>query len=369
MRYKKYWKFWILSGIIAIWAHDGARAQQGQTPVTPLAKCIIPFTINSTGTGAQGHFQPSTTGYDNRQTGCSNWSIVYSNTGFTVISLVVQSAPALSNTAPGTPDTYVTFAGTVAGGINPNTAVTQASSTFSGFYPWIRINAATLTGSGTIIGVLIGTVPIDVAGGSSTTTAGCSSVTPCIVAGPVDDGIAVSGGPVRIGGKDSTGTTQDIITDNGGILQLLHTLAGTDGFSNASLGTMFGNAGGDRLLQTAPSVFNGTTWDRQFVCNSRASVTLADTTTTILIAASGSTVIRICHIHMTTTATETFTIQQGTGAACVTGLTTIDKYISTQFLAMDFQPTAALRTTASQGVCVTQSGTQAAEVTVIYAQY
>ena len=38
------------------------------------------------------------------------------------------------------------------------------------------------------------------------------------VVGPVADGIAVSGNPVRIGGKDSGGLTQDVMTDTDGTL-------------------------------------------------------------------------------------------------------------------------------------------------------
>lgn len=40
--------------------------------------------------------------------------------------------------------------------------------------------------------------------------------TPCVVQGPAADGAAVAGNPVRIGGKDGSGNTQDILTDTRG---------------------------------------------------------------------------------------------------------------------------------------------------------
>lgn len=346
-------------------------AQQGQTPVTPLAKCIVPFLINSTGTGSTGHFQPSTTGYDNRQTGCSNWSIVYSSTGYTVISLVLQSAPALSNTAPGTPGTYVTFAGTVVTGINGNTSITQASSTFAGFYPWIRIDAATLTGSGTVVGVLIGTVPIDVTGGSSSTSGGCvgTVATPCIVSGPIADGSAVANFPVRIGGKDGSGNTQDIITDTGGRIDpAAISTALVDAVSNtANLPSFGGAAGVDRNF---PFVYNGSTWDRDFICSNQASFNLSGAGDTQIIAASGSTTIRICHLSFSTTAPEDIKITRGTGANCATGTTDVSGlYKSVQSAVFNWESSQALRGAASGAICLNQTAAQALGGIVIYAQF
>lgn len=240
--------------------------QQGQTPVTPLAKCIIPFIINSTGLGPTGANQPSVTGYDNRQTGCSNWSVVYSSTVYTVVALELQSAPALSNAAPGTPGTYVAFAGSVVTGINPNTATTQAASTFSGYYPWIRLKATTITGAGTIVGVLIGTLPIDVTGGSSGTS-GCvgTAATPCVVDGPDATGVAPTQNPVAVAGVDG---------NSGAIVPFLLTTLGkeiiaslssgiADGLNNdVALLAQVNSPGGDVPLATFPFVFNGATWDK-----------------------------------------------------------------------------------------------------------
>ncbi len=200
------------------------------------------------------------------------------------------------------------------------------------------------------------------------------------VQGPAAESAALTGNPVRVGGQDvitpggGAGVNIKTIGVNafGGVVSASVGVNAADGLSNTLVqNRVIDNAGAINVVtvKNAPYTFNGSTWDRQYICTLKASVTLSDGTVTKIVAESGSTIIRVCHIHMSTTTAETFTISQGTGAACVTGLTTIDKYITTQTLAMDFQPTAALRTSAAAGLCVSQSGTQAAEVTVIYAQF
>ena len=146
--------------------------------------------------------------------------------------------------------------------------------------------------------------------------------------------------------------------------------AQADGASNTpTLPTALGVAS---TVREYPFAFNGSTWDRQFACtNQTAVITLTDATRTVLVAASGSTNIRICHIHFTTSgAAEEVTLSSGTGSACGTGTAVIDDYLNTTALVMDFQPTAALRGGASNAICVTQSGgAQTAKVFAIYAQF
>src|SRR6185369_5318321 len=142
---------------IMLMSSFGVAKAQNPQPVTPITKCIVPFTFTTTGS-----FFPSSAGFDNRQMGCVNWNITYSNFNFSAVSLVVQSAPMGSNTTAGS---FVTFAGTVVTGINPNTATTQAQTTFTGYYPWIRVTA-TLTGTGRLTGYLIGTQALSASGGS-----------------------------------------------------------------------------------------------------------------------------------------------------------------------------------------------------------
>jgi hypothetical protein len=80
--------------------------------------------------------------------------------------------------------------------------------------------------------------------------------------------------------------------------------------------------------------------------------------------------VRICHISLSTASAEDIKIVYGTGANCVTGPADMTGlYRNVTSIALDFQPTAALRTIASQAVCVNQSAAVNAGGVVIYAQY
>lgn len=180
---------------------------QQQPPVTPTPPCVIPFFMSVGGGGAQ--LPVPLAGFDNRQSGCTNWDITYTSTGYTGITLAVESAPTSDNTAPGTAGTWVTFAGTVVTGINPNTAITQAETTLTGYFPWIRIHltaSATLS-VGNIVGVMIGTTPISASGG--TAAAGCPN--PCPVIGPTAAGSPPTTAPVLVAGFDALGNVIDLL--------------------------------------------------------------------------------------------------------------------------------------------------------------
>ena len=153
--------------------------------------------------------------------GIVNWVLVYSNTGFSAISLVVQSAPDVA----GAPGSWGAFGGTVlsstqyvgSSGINPNTAITSASTGFAGYFPWIRVSLTSTTGSGSVSGHLYGFLNSTLAkaggggdsGGGPTITgnanrivvsgAGCTnpSTATCnidIPTNPIFQGVATAGG-------------------------------------------------------------------------------------------------------------------------------------------------------------------------------
>lgn len=116
--------------------------------------------------------------------------------------------------------------------------------------------------------------------------------------------------------------------------------------------------------------FNGSTTEQAFVCPSQALFNLSGSGDTQIIAASGSTTIRICHISFSTTAPEDIKITRGTGSNCGTGTADVTGlYKGSQSLALDFQPTAALRGAASGAICLNQSASQALGGIVIYAQF
>lgn len=127
-----------------------------QTRIVP--DCVIPFSFTATGSTSS-----LTCGAPNgvpNSPGIASWILVYSNTGFSAISLVVQSAPDNA----GVPGAWATFAGTVltsaqypgSTGANPNTALTSGFTGFAGYYPWMRVTLSSKTGTGTVKGNLYG---------------------------------------------------------------------------------------------------------------------------------------------------------------------------------------------------------------------
>ena len=126
------------------------------TKVVP--DCVIPF--NFTTTASTSNLTCGAPNGSPNSSGIASWIIVYDSTGFSALSLVVQSAPD----SAGAPGTWVTFAGTVlssaqyvgSSGINPNTATTSAFTGFAGYYPWMRVTLASISGTGRVKGNLYG---------------------------------------------------------------------------------------------------------------------------------------------------------------------------------------------------------------------
>lgn len=106
--------------------------------------CFVPFELTATGASKF---------YDNsKEGGCTRWTVTYTSTGFSAISLLFESASDLS----GSPATFVTFGGTTVSGSNPNTTTTSAYTTFTGMYAYTRVRLTAATGSGTVKGAFYG---------------------------------------------------------------------------------------------------------------------------------------------------------------------------------------------------------------------
>lgn len=445
-------------------------AANGQTAVIK-PDCIIDVTFTAAGQTAGG---PGTCG--NNINGVYEWRFNYKSTGFSALSVLVQSAPDNA----GAPGTWVPFAGTVTGS-NPNTATTQASSNFVGFYPWVRVLLSSVTGSGTITGQLYGcrqpgcsisgatitaivaipnplpvdgptaagspptTPPVLVAGqdgapgvirvlktdanGSPIPANGSSADSDAInnteltptgaaggvlyprvfqrvfngttwdrmrgntngtfVQGPVASAAANAGNPVKIGGPFNT--TQPTVT-NGQVVDGQYTARGaaivapgadgfpvtntppvaataqTDGATNTpSVPT--GTAAAPETVPTYPYKFNGATWDRDFVCPLSAPITFTAASGSLqIVAASGSTIIRICHVSISTSVATNITLQYGTGSNCGSGTNPLTgAYNNVTSIALDLFGT--LRTPASQALCIVSSASVTAGGVVTYAQF
>jgi hypothetical protein len=200
---------------------------------------------------------------------------------------------------------------------------------------------------------------------------------------------AASGNPVLIGGVDNAGNIQELpVADSGtttptqtvvvggnanGSVQpisisgaagnplvIAQVIAGTDGLSNSTFSGFLGFQGGGQAgLATIPYLFNGSTWDRAIVCENTSTFSVASTTTQV-IAASGSTKIRICSfdINPSTATAGSADIVYGTGTNCATGITTLTgAYTLPAAAVVDITPatlsaTSPLTTPASQAVCV-----------------
>jgi len=109
-------------------------------------------------TDCDGSFTIDTSGqsvtFNNQTRACVNWQVSYFAAGFSAVSVQFESAP--NGSTPNVPGTWVAFAGTIIGGINPNTAITQATTTFTGSFPWVRVRLVSATGTGKITGRMLG---------------------------------------------------------------------------------------------------------------------------------------------------------------------------------------------------------------------
>lgn len=219
----------------------------GQTSMKRAPDCLVPFTF--TANGSQGVLANYGPGGVQGPALCTFWTLGYASVGFSGISLVVQSAPAASASTPGA---FVTFAGSVLTGINPNTSITGAQTTLSNgivAIPWVRVTLASSTGTGTVFGLLQGW-------NTGNSGSGGGGVTPGTVT-TVNTGCFLTGGPITTTGTISSdynveatpaGTSYTVKTgDCGMVVPLLNVLgwavtlptAGSAGFPNGWWSTLY----------------------------------------------------------------------------------------------------------------------------------
>lgn len=322
--------------------------------------CVIDFVFTAAGQTAGG---AGTCG--NNVAGVYEWRITYKSTGFSALSLVVQSAP--DNT--GAPGAWVNFVGTLVGS-NPNTATTQATTDLAGFNPWVRVLLTSKTGTGTITGELYGCRQP----GCSIAGAAISAVipTPVPVDGPTAAGAAPTTPPVLVAGQDGTpGLIRTLKTDAvGELIPANGAVSGADGISNSQQGPL-GASGLPLYYRVLPDIFNGATNDRQFSCMFQALTILAPGTTGKIVVNTGTgKTVKICHVHETSGSTmANVTIRSGTGAQCAAGTTTIDGYIGTPGFVMDFSPLSPLKAAnPNDDVCMDFDSSLTATILVIYAE-
>jgi hypothetical protein len=126
-------------------------AQQG--PLVP--DCFVTVTALTSASVNSSNFDnrlgPNTPGL-----GCQDWTVTYYSTGFSGISVELDS----SNDSAGTPTGFGAFAGTLINGTNPNTTLNEGSQQLTGYFPWIRLRISGLIGAGTATAFAFGYRPI-----------------------------------------------------------------------------------------------------------------------------------------------------------------------------------------------------------------
>ena len=119
---------------------------QQQTILNP--DCALNFTFT-----ASGQFTPSSSvNCTHNLSGILEWTMTYQSQGFSVVSILVQSAPD----SAGSPGTWAPFVGTTSAGTNPLTSLTGGYVQLKGYNPWNRVFLTTGTGVGLITGTLYG---------------------------------------------------------------------------------------------------------------------------------------------------------------------------------------------------------------------
>lgn len=240
-----------------------------------------------------------------------------------------------------------------------------------------QLTSVTTPASGITAGILLVPSQSTV---STTATIGGGASSGTNVQGIVANGASgTSVLPVSIGGTDVSGILRNVVVDTVGDLEIaVNTAITGDGVNGASPFPLFSNrSGSSALLDAMAYQFNGTTYDRSFICTSTAAVNITTAVTTQIVAVSGSTKIRVCAWYLTNSSAVGVTVlfEYGTGTLCGTGTTSITG-------AMIFPATAGalalgqandngvFRTTASQALClVTTGATVGVQGYITYAQF
>ena len=238
--------------LLAVLALAWTGAARAQTAVIK-PDCIIDVTLTAAGQTAGG---PGTCGQNTNAV--YEWRFAYKSTGFSVLSVIVQSAPDVA----GAPGTWVSFAGTITGS-NPNTAITQTSTNLVGFQPWVRVLLTSATGAGTITGQLYGCREPGCSIAGATINAIVAIPNPLPVDGPTAAGLPPTTPPVLVSGQDGApGNIRTLKTDaTGELIPANASSAAADGISNTEI-TSTGAAGGILFPRTFGYLYNGMTWDR-----------------------------------------------------------------------------------------------------------
>ena len=350
-------------------------AQPLTAPVNVVPDCLLYFDFTANAS------IPATAGFDNRFIGCKTWYVAYTSTGFPALTLTLENAP--DNL--GVPGAWVAFAGAVIEGVNPNVALTQASTITYGYYPWMRITlSGAVAGAGRRIrGTFYGYRQTPVAsvlfppGVTVTADQGEPNVAAKRWPFYLSDGAnpqGVVGNPLF--NRLSDGANAQGVVANPLFNRLSDGAAAQGVVANPLFARLSDGAAAvgttANPLVAGQEYFLGATsaWTPAPACSSRAAITLAGAGTTEIVALSGATQIRICHISLSLSGSSNLTLVQGTGANCVTGPANVTgAYQSVLAVALDFDGRSLVTLAAGQALCITNSAAVTGGGVVVYTQY
>jgi hypothetical protein len=132
---------------------------QSSQVTLPQPDCTIIIGSGSTGLTTVNQTVPLSpnAGYNNNSGGCDTWAMSLAVSGFSTVTVALQSAPNVAGVA----GSWSTFAGgTIVSpspnNANPITTSTQAFLWIYGHNPWVRVQLTGATGTGIVTGALFG---------------------------------------------------------------------------------------------------------------------------------------------------------------------------------------------------------------------
>ena len=292
----------------------------------------------------------STATFDNRTAACVTWTVQYTATGFTGLTLTFQSAQGAV-----TPGTFGAYGGTLVTGANPMTITTGEVSSFKNGtvnIPWVRMTLSGLSGTGNVVGVLYGYKAGSGGGGGGGGGGTCPEVTPCVVIGPDAPGSASSQNPVQVAGNDGT-DVRAVKTDSSG-----DTLVA----GSAPAGSAAGNPVTFGYKDDSSNALSA------FAFPDQGAFTLSSGTDVVVVAGTSAKKTYLGHLSFTADSAQTVTIRQGTGSTCGTGtLTVAGPYPNAAAFALDFSAAGGLHTTVNANdLCLHFGGSVTAGGGVVY---
>lgn len=308
-------------------------AAQNFTVQQPNCQIFVHFTtLNQTAPTSPN------TGLDNRTTGCTTWNMAISVSAFTSVTVALESAPDNA----GVPGTWVTYASStiISAAPHNNNPITTGTEDFVwlvGYQPWVRVKLTAVTGAGTVNGGAFGW-NIPSAGASATASQNV------VIVGPLGQATMAASIPVVIA------SNQTAVTVGGGA---------------ASGATPTGNPVPQALVDGSGNIIIPD------YCTKKATFATSGSGNTQLVAVSGSTTIRVCHVSWSGDTITTVKLVTGTGSTCTSSADETGTYSGAGGGVFGFAfdwGANPLITTSAKTLCLNLGSASTGGGTIIYSQ-